>query len=180
MGFRRSAVVLATAAAALVSAPAAGAAPPMSVELGHVHCNDLSWLKPMVPMLDDQVDEKLDEVANIPVTIRGTENGDNAPFTITADGDRKAKGSVGPGGVVINGISVPDHGDVRIEVRSHGTVLLDRTVTVSCHDEQKPPEKRPAPDTRPIERPPQPNEQPWWPFGGDSGSITDLLPPFLR
>lgn len=180
MGFRRSAVVLATAAAALLATPAAGAAPPPHVELGRVGCHDLSGLISLLPEKQRPLDAEAGKVANVPVTVRGVEGSGSVPFTVTADGQRKAQGTVGPGGTVVTGVSVPRDDDVRIVVRSHHTVLLDRTLFVSCEDGQRPTTK-PVPENLPaLELQPVPDDQPWWPFDSDKPSPLDWLPDFLR
>lgn len=147
MGLRRTAIAAATTLVSLAAIPAAqaasepgaappGAAPPneapLRAELGEVQCHDLSGLISSVPSLAGQFGADASRIPTVRFTIRPARGSAGGPYTVTADGETKSTGSVGAGGLVSSGISLPNNTEVRIRITSGKAVALDRTVTTNC------------------------------------------------
>lgn len=132
MRLRRVVAATAATVATLLIAPIsqASTAPPLHVEMGDVECQDMSQLPAMVAQhFDAGPDGRLPHVR---ITVRGTEQDNGAPYTITVDGTTKGQGYVGARGVVITGVTLTDSSPAHIVVRSNDTVLAERTVTAPC------------------------------------------------
>ncbi|RCW47069.1 hypothetical protein DFQ14_101413 [Halopolyspora algeriensis] len=147
MGLRRVTIAAATSLAALAAVPVAqaasvsGTAPPdttspgtapLRVELGEVQCRDLSELVSAFPVLTGQLGTDPSSIPTVRYTLRAAAGSSNVPYTVTANGETKSTGSVGSGGLVSSGISLPNNSEVRIRITSGETVAVDRTVTTNC------------------------------------------------
>lgn len=135
MGLRRSAAVATATLATLLTAgmAQASAAPPLSVEMSAVKCQDVSKLAALSPLLAEHLVGGTDgRVPHVQITIRSTGADDGAPYTITVDGQTRGQGYVGAHGTVTSGVALDNDATSHITVKSGDTVVVERTVTTHC------------------------------------------------
>ncbi|MFI0464867.1 hypothetical protein ACH347_12370 [Saccharopolyspora sp. 5N102] len=132
---RRSLTLVLTAAAALAAPTATASAetPPgaLEVRLGEATCHDLSPLTATFPWLSPFFPGDLSASPLVRYEIRRAADG-LAPFEVTVDGERRAIGTVGRGGLVSAQVPLTNEKATEVVVTSGGQVLANRTYHARC------------------------------------------------
>ncbi|MEV0696461.1 hypothetical protein AB0I53_00870 [Saccharopolyspora sp. NPDC050389] len=132
---RRSLTLVLTAAAALAApiATASGEQPPgvLEVRLGEATCHDLSPLTTAFPWLRPFFPGDLSASPLVRYEIRRVVDG-FAPFEVTVDGERRAVGTVGRGGLVSAQAPLSNEKATEVVVTSGEQVLVNRTYHATC------------------------------------------------
>ncbi|MEU6268337.1 hypothetical protein [Saccharopolyspora shandongensis] len=132
---RRSRTLVLAAAAALAAPTATASAetPPgvLEVRLGEATCHDLSPLTATFPWLSVFFPGDLSASPLVRYEIRGAADG-YVPFAVTVDGEPRAVGTVGRGGLVSAQVPLTNEKATEVVVTSGRQALADRTYHARC------------------------------------------------